>query len=563
MCESIENQRSKSTENVIDLDRILKDEVGECGLYQMRVLALCAVLCFIMALGGNNYIFFFAKSNTRCLIPECESYSPQLNFTPSWISKAVPAAQGSFDSCHRYANTSVNASDFCSAQLFDRESVIKCEDYVYESKNSAYYEFNLACDDWRPNLIGSVKFIGFMISLPITGFVADRWGRRLALFLTINCSWISCIKYWINSYTSYIILEFLEALIGGAAFSCVFILAIEYVGSKHRAAAGAAMTSFVAMGLTLQSIISWTGIYWRYLILIFNAPLLIVIFCLWIAPESVRWLMSKGRYEESKVILENAAKMNGNILSDKTLKDLSEGLKLEEKNKNESEPWLICLVFSHKRVLFHCILTPFWWITYLFIFYGLTMSAVTISGNMYLNYSAVYAIEIPGHCLAFLLLNRIGRKLLLTSGFWICGACQVIYMLVPHGYYWQSLCIYLTGKLSITVVVTAVYVYTAELFPTRYRTTLLTYSSMIGRLGAIFAPLTPSMSSAIWELLPFVLFAGMAFLSGLLVLLAPETLGVKLPDTMQEANDLGRHSHSSILKPLRRLLFRQKSYTLR
>ncbi|KAI8421974.1 hypothetical protein MSG28_009880 [Choristoneura fumiferana] len=247
-----------------------------------------------------------------------------------------------------------------------------------------------------------------MISLPITGFVADRWGRRLALFLTINCSWISCIKYWINSYTSYIILEFLEALIGGAAFS-----SIEYVGSKHRAAAGAAMTSFVAMGLTLQSIISWTGIYWRYLILIFNAPLLIVIFCLWIAPESVRWLMSKGRYEESKVILENAAKMNGNILSDKTLKDLSEGLKLEEKNKNESEPWLICL------------------------------------------------------------------------------------------------------------------------------------------------------SSAIWELLPFVLFAGMAFLSGLLVLLAPETLGVKLPDTMQEANDLGRHSHSSILKPLRRLLFRQKSYTLR
>lgn len=65
MSKYTENQRSKSTEKVMDLDRILKEEVGEFGVYQIRVLVLCAVMCFITALPGNNYIFFFAKSNTR------------------------------------------------------------------------------------------------------------------------------------------------------------------------------------------------------------------------------------------------------------------------------------------------------------------------------------------------------------------------------------------------------------------------------------------------------------------------------------------------------------------
>lgn len=42
-----------------------------------------------------------------------------------------------------------------------------------------------------------------------------------------------------------------------------------------------------------------------------------------------------------------------------------------------------------------------------------------------------------------------------------------------------------------------------------------------------------------WDDLPFALFAGFAFISGLLVLVTPETLGTKLPDTMEEASHLG------------------------
>lgn len=44
----------------------------------------------------------------------------------------------------------------------------------------------------------------------------------------------------------------------------------------------------------------------------------------------------------------------------------------------------------------------------------------------------------------------------------------------------------------------------------------------------------------VWEHLPAVLFGSFALLSGALVLTTPETLGTKLPETVEEAEQLGR-----------------------
>lgn len=45
--------------------------------------------------------------------------------------------------------------------------------------------------------------------------------------------------------------------------------------------------------------------------------------------------------------------------------------------------------------------------------------------------------------------------------------------------------------------------------------------------------------AAVWDDLPFALFGGFALISGLLVLVTPETLGHKLSDTMEEASMIG------------------------
>lgn len=99
---------------------------------------------------------------------------------------------------------------------------------------------------------------------------------------------------------------------------------------------------------------------------------------------------------------------------------------------------------------------------------------------------------------------------------------------------WIALALFLIGKFSITIAFCVLYVYTAELFPTNLRHSLLGICSMFGRIGLIIAPQTPLLAIYMSSL-PLLMMGGCAFLSGIFVLQFPETLNKKLPDTIEEA----------------------------
>ena len=98
-----------------------------------------------------------------------------------------------------------------------------------------------------------------------------------------------------------------------------------------------------------------------------------------------------------------------------------------------------------------------------------------------------------------------------------------------------------TGKLSITATFGAIYIYTSELLPTSVRTAALGTSSMLGRIGAIVSPYIAALKIyGMW--IPLVIFGANALISGLLILLLPETLGQDLPETVKDALKLGKES---------------------
>ena len=57
------------------------------------------------------------------------------------------------------------------------------------------------------------------------------------------------------------------------------------------------------------------------------------------------------------------------------------------------------------------------------------------------------------------------------------------------------LLVYMLGKFGISAVMMMLYLYTSELYPTVYRHSLLGFSSTVGRIGSIVAPLTPVLVS--------------------------------------------------------------------
>lgn len=61
--------------------------------------------------------------------------------------------------------------------------------------------------------------------------------------------------------------------------------------------------------------VAWQIHDWREMLRYLYAPGLLFVAYLWIIPESVRWLISKGRYEEADKILLKAASNSGVTLS--------------------------------------------------------------------------------------------------------------------------------------------------------------------------------------------------------------------------------------------------------
>ncbi|XP_063535087.1 organic cation transporter protein-like [Cydia strobilella] len=537
----------------VDLDKILVEEIGQFGCFQLRTWALAAFAVIFSGFAATEYVFTTARINTRCLIPECESTDQTIEFAPSWILNAIPPSGSSFDTCQRFANISaIYFNDICPASLFDSSNVVNCEEYVYENTDTVVYTFGLACRDWQRSFIGTARALGTLACFPITGFVSDRWGRRTALIInTFIGASFGLSRSWTNTYVGFTLLQFLETALGGGIFSCAYILMMEMVGPRMRVPFGTSMNSFFSVGCVIAGLLAWAFNDWRDLTRALYIPMFVMSFSLWFVPESVRWYMSKGRYQESETVLKTAARINGKQLSDQSLAALRESVE-EEKRKNEleaekktNEPWLIVQVFRHKEILIRCIISPVWWITFTIVYYGLSINVVNISGNRYLNYVAVSAVDVPGFWTSMFLLSIVGRKPVLIVSFWVCAACQAAYVFMPDGYYEASLAVYLIGKFSIAMVSAGLYVYTAELYPTRNRHSLLGYSSMVGRIGSILAPLTPAMGNSTFEELPFVIFGCFALLSGCLVFITPETLGAKFPDTMEEASDIGKKKNDA------------------
>lgn len=85
-------------------------------------------------------------------------------------------------------------------------------------------------------------------------------------------------------------------------------------------------------------------------------------------------------------------------------------------------PWL-GLVRS--RVLMARMALCSWcWIAAAFVYYGLTINSVSLSGDKYVNFALNMAMEIVASLLLMMALERIGRKWSILASFLLCGlAC--------------------------------------------------------------------------------------------------------------------------------------------
>ncbi|KYQ53258.1 Solute carrier family 22 member 4 [Trachymyrmex zeteki] len=518
-----------------------------------------------------SYIFTAGKVKYRCFVPECE-HSGNTTFEPPWLNSSAPKIDGVISSCTRYVVRN-DHSDTCTETSFTNVTR-DCDSWIYDSDEyTILNEWDFTCDAnrWKLALVGTIQHTGQFVGLMFAGYLSDRFGRRTILTVATSLSGVSgLIQSFSVNYWMFLTLEFVNATIVAGIYAAGFILGMETIGVKNRVLGSVIVSCTFAVGEVLLGLIASLLRSWRMLLRIVYGPALLAVFLPLVIPESVRWLMLKKKHEKVDKIYYKLARMNGLQVTDEAINTFKEQNAAKAKTKSElmilDERKPIVQVLHSSVILIRLLVCSFCWITNTFVYYGLSLNSVAVGGDKYLNFMLVAVVEIPAFWIGCVLNNRIGRKSTLSGAFMLSGVFCFASQFVPagtggHG----TLFLYMVGKLCIAMAFSTTYIFTAELFPTTLRNSLLGFCSMIGRIGSILAPQTPllhvcnlfymnfsitvekfivqttlSKTTQITPSLPFILFGSMSMIAGVLSLIFPETLGTKLPDTVWEAEKIGK-----------------------
>ncbi len=360
------------------------------------------------------------------------------------------------------------------------------------------YALPVLVRDWHlaPAAIGyiiSSSFAGQFIGALFFGWLAEKKGRLYTANLTIlvfALMSIACIFAW--DATSLAALRFLQGIGLGGEVPVAGAYINEVVGARGRGRFFVLYEMAFSLGLLGASAVGYwlVPIYgWQVMFVIGALPAVVVILPLRWLPESPRWLASKGRLREADETvqrMERSVERSGRVLPPVAAVPAAT-------SSAPVAPW---------RELFHgiyrrrtLVVWTFWVCSYV-ITYGLTSWLPTIYSSVFhlpisqaIGYALITnAVAFCGGILCAFLIDAFGRRnwymLAFFGGFiplvvlWYLGASTAVEVLV-----FATWAYFFIGTVNLSL-----YLYTAELYPTRIRAFGTSVASAWLRLGSIISP---------------------------------------------------------------------------
>ncbi|XP_048513300.1 organic cation transporter protein-like [Athalia rosae] len=522
--------------------------MGEFGPYQRRIYFLLCLPAISSAFHFMAGVFLAARTDFRCLSPnesiENATYQLPLNFSnPNYIwdneTKLWPQCQISDDN-----HASQYYVDDRGNQSLKINPTMKCRSFVYDKTTyrlTTTSEFNLVCDNaWMRATADSLFMVGVMIGSIVFGGLSDRFGRKPIYFLAIIVHLTSGILVAVSpEFISYMMFRLIVAGSVSGLFSIAYVTVVEMVSPKKRLGTVIGIYLSFTSGYIITACFAYFITNWRILQIAITLPSIIFLSYWWLIPESVRWLLTKGRLEEAKDLLQKGASVNGVELSRDRLDILLNEFNAANKPVLE-KPGLIDLM-RYPNLRRKSLLLFFSWFVISGTYYGLSWNTSNLGGNDYVNFLISAGVEIPAHVFTFFTLNRLGRRIVLSGCMLFSGTSLLLTTVVPTDLPWMLVVLAMFGKSSITASFGSIYIFTTEQYPTTIRNVGLGACSTFARIAGLLVPYINYLST-IWTPLPLVIFGSGALMSGLLILLLPETLNEKLPETIEDGELFGRKS---------------------
>lgn len=350
-------------------------------------------------------------------------------------------------------------------------------------------------------MVGTSNNLGRFIFMPIMGLFSDRFGRRTILITGVfGSSVFAYIRSIAPNYVTFVVFEFLDAGIGSVTYSASFILALEWIGVKDRVFLGSLVTATYPFGQIFLGLTARAVRNYRQLIQIIYAPGFLILLYIWIAPESIRWLIVNHKKKRVLSTLKRAEQVNGLQLSQNTVDrisiELNDNFNLKSKDvsetvKEESKLHQFSTIFTKGNLLRRFLFCAFAWLTSAFVSYGISLTSISLAGDKYINFVVIAIAGIPAMFFVYFLMELCGRRWTISMSLLIGGASIIASKTLPPHFSILSITLFFVGKCFITVAFTGLYVYTSELWPTCIRHSMMGMCSTIGRIGAALAPMAP------------------------------------------------------------------------
>ena len=184
---------------------------------------------------------------------------------------------------------------------------------------------------WLENVFELSSFwLGFTVASALIGTIigaisigkpADRYGRRNILFVLAALYFISALGSALAwDWYSFLFFRFIGGLgVGGASVVSPMYIA-EISPAKFRGRLVAITQFNIVLGILLAffsnyiiSGLNLGAIEWRWMFGVEAVPAIAFFFLLFNNPPSPRWLVTKGRLDEAKLVLEKCGSDAGNI----------------------------------------------------------------------------------------------------------------------------------------------------------------------------------------------------------------------------------------------------------
>ncbi|XP_043580919.1 organic cation transporter 1-like isoform X2 [Bombus pyrosoma] len=578
----------------IDFDEVLV-HVGEKGKYQnIMYYLLCISATLPAAFLAFSQVFVSASPEHWCRIPELENLTDLMTLEER-KALSLPYVEKSegkvkkYSKCKMYdVNYTAIVESWLERAVLENATkeegeepvrsrtglppppvgnpdwpVTKCRHgWIYDTRDydsTLVTELDLVCDNsWWPSTSTTFFYVGSLFGNVVFGWIADKWGRRTALFAILFLEVIFSIATSFSpNYVIYTALRTVNGLSFPAIYQIPFILALELMGPRYRTFAGMVISMFFASAMSLLAVLGYLLRHWFTLSLATSVPFVLLFSYYWIIPESPRWLLSKNRIDEAEVIVQRMAKINGRTVPNNFLRKMEveilrrQGVSCNGTNSGENPepnpetedrsppPAATPMdLIRNPNIRKKFFILAFDWVANAVVYNGLSYNATNLGVSDYLAFFIGGLVEIPSYVITWYAMDRLGRRWVLCLTMLLGGLACVSCMFVPEDAVWVTVSLAMIGKFGIAASFAVFYVFVGELLPTVLRSQAMGIASFIAGIGLLAFPYIVHLA-VYSRVLPLIIMGTLSVAGALTSIFLPETLNIHLPQTIEEGELFG------------------------